>query len=436
MKRDLSSIVPQEETVPHQEDTLKAFVVDRTQAWSEEGRSIDRGREAENEKKSTEQEREGASERIEKYQQRIEALRAEISEKKSSLINRLLEFRRINDLEKNLGILGKIKSSAEEDKQRLDELVAGYDSIISQDSELVSIKVQAKEEMQQRAEEQLAALEQEEKARSVEDIAVRHKCFLVHDIIDAEWKPSANNQAIDTKQLSFEDQLDIVLGFEPTIAASSLRKGDPQDDTFADGMSWGVFLSGGRTLGGYRGDLGTRATGLRERHVSKELCSIEAIDEAITSPEKARYNELVIEKPEVAGVYIKWTDVMPPLSEMMSVQNGGGVRYDKVWEKLQLSAEKNIPIFVLTPENQVYMISDIDVQGRTFRVAKAEMQPEDMMNLPGVYQQHLGETEKRTIAMRQIDKVRHLLPSEEASEIETGSVLADSDMKENPYKLH
>ena len=168
----------------------------------------------------------------------------------------------------------------------------------------------------------------------------------------------------------------------------------------------------------------------------EQFRGIEAIDEAITSPEKTRYNELVIEKPEVAGVYIKWTDVMPKLSETMSIQNGDGVRYDLFWERLKASAEKNIPIFVLTPENRAYMISDIDVEGRTFRVAKAEMQPEDMTNLPGIYQQHLGETEKRTVAMRQIDKVQHLLSSEEVSGVKTGSVLTDADMKNDPYRLH
>ena len=436
MQRDIPSDSLKEKEIPSQEDKLKMFAADRAQAWSGQEQPVDMGAEAERAKETAILEQESSAERLADYQKRIETLRIEISEKKHSVINRLLEFRRINDLEKNLGVLGKMQGSAEEDKRRSDELIAGYDFIISQDTELTSIKAQARDEMQQRDQERFAALEKEEKARGVSDIAARHQCFVVHDIVDAEWKPSANNQAVDTKQLSFDDQLDIVLGFEPTIAASSLREGNPQDDTFSEKGGWGVFLRGGRTLGGYRSDLGTRATGLRERYVPEQFRGIEAIDEAITSPEKTRYNELVIEKPEVAGVYIKWTDVMPKLSETMSIQNGDRVGYDLFWEKLKATAEKNIPIFVLTPENRAYMISGIDVERRTFRVAKAEMQPEDMTNLPGIYQQHLGETEKRTVAMRQIDKVQHLLSSEEVSGVKTGSVLTDADMKNDPYRLH
>lgn len=347
----------------------------------------------------------------------------------------MTEFKQIRDLEVRLKMTERMKNVAEEDKKRTDELIAGYDHIIAKDQDLTSIKAEARVVMETSAQERLVAKEQDEKLRSVEDITQRHGCFMVHDLVTADWKPSANNNAVDTKKLSLNDQLDIVLGLEPTIATSTLRVGNPQDKTFGRG-SWGVFLSGGRTLGGEPQDAGTQAHGLRKRNVGERFRGVDSIDDAIMSPHKASYNELVVENPKVAGLYIKWSDDMPPLSKITSVQNGNGIRYDGWWENMKLVAERNIPIFVLTQDNRTRMIHGINFQEKTFQVAEGDISPEDMVNLPGIYKQHLGEPEKRAAAMRQINTVKHLLSPTEVTDIESGARVTIEDTKNNPYALH
>lgn len=415
-------------------EVLEEFEADRAKVWSERGGFTTMENEARDEKQSAILEQQSTLEFLEAKGKEIQSLQGEIAQKKDNWIGRLIEFKTIRALEKKLQMVERMKNSAEEDKKRTDELIVAYDYIIAKDQNLTALKAEEKAMMEMNAQEQLAKREQEEQARSVENISKKYGCFLIHDLVDADWKPSENNGVIDTKNLSSADQLDIVLGLDPTISVSTLREGNPTDKTFGKG-SWGVFLSGGKVLGGEPRDMGTRAYGLRERSVSKNSRSLESIDEAITSPHKASYNELVVEKPEVAGVYMKWGESMPPLSETTSLQNGNGIRYDRWWENLQSMMKRNVPIFVLTSDNRTRLIHHVNFQERTFEVATKDIKPEDMVGLPGIYKQHLGEVEKRSAAMRQIDTVRHRLSLEEISDIETGTKLTDTDMKNNPYRL-
>ncbi|MDD2766987.1 MAG: hypothetical protein PHH40_04515 [Candidatus Moranbacteria bacterium] len=415
-------------------EVLKEFEADRVKVWSEREGFTTMENEARNEKRSTTLEQQSTLEFLEAKGKEIQSLQGEIAQKKDSWIGRLIEFKTIRALEKTLQMVERMKNSAEEDKKRTDELIVAYDYIIAKDQNLTALKAEEKAMMEMNAQEQLAKREQEEQARSVENISKKYSCFFIHDLVDADWKPSENNRAIDTKNLLSADQLDIVLGLDPTISVSTLREGNSADKTFGKG-SWGVFLSGGKVLGGEPRDMGTSAYGLRERSVSKNSRSLESIDEAIISPHKASYNELVVEKPEVAGVYIKWGESMPPLSETTSVQNGNGSHYDRWWENLQSMMKRNVPIFILTPDNRTRLIHHVNFQEKTFEVATKDMKPEDMVDLPGIYKQHIGEVEKRGAAMRQINAVRHLLSPEEVLDIETGAKLTDADMKNNPYRL-
>lgn len=446
MKRDISEKAEGDSAVlddqAKQEERLKRFQAGRAQVWAGREGFTDMSTEAQGEKEGTEREREGALARIEERQKRIDELQGEISQKKESWINRLVEFRKIRDLEEKLQMTERMKNLAGEDKKRTDELIAAYDFIIAEGNDLTSIKSEVKTELQARDEERFAAMEQDEKARGIETLAQKHQCFFVHDIVDADWKPSENNRAVDTKGLSWDDQLDILVGLEPTISASSLQEGVRGDGTFGRG-SWGAFIGEGKVLGGATGDIGTRAYGLYDREVPSNARDLNSIDRAIDRQSRRTgnnqdksYNELVVERPQVAGIYFKWSDSFPPLAEITSLQNTKSSGYDGWWKRLKSVTEKNVPVFVLTPDNHTRLIHGIDFEKRTFQLAQVDVRPEDMADLPGIYQQHLGTTEKRTMAMRQINRVRHLISPEKAKGIEEGMVYTKEDMKSNPYALH
>ncbi len=343
-------------------------------------------------------------ESIENRQEKVSGLEETVDRLKNQFIGKLLNFRQIKELEQRLQIEKNVLQEQEEEKQRVDELISSYDKILSEEKELIELHGDALEENRKFDEEQ-------QTGRDGANLMKKHKAFLVHDIVDAEWKPSENNQAVDTKELSWSDQYDIVAGLAPTISASSLRM-DKSDRTFGKG-SWGVFLSEGKVLGGNETDTGSVATGLRSRHIPESERSLDSIERAINTEPSDTYNELVVENPQIAGIYTKWNEDMPPLEEAVSLQNTNERIYDKWWEKMKDAVSKGTPIFVLTSDNHTRMIYDIDTEKRTFRVAGGEITPEDMTDLPDIYKTHLSEDKKRECVMRQINKIGHLLSEEE-----------------------
>lgn len=365
--------------------------------------------------------------RIEEYKSKAEELRLDIDSKKSNIINRILEFSKIKELEKKLGF-------QEENIQRLEgwvankeELVDAYDYMIREEIKLFALIEEAHKENSEWDENKRKELIEEEERRDVSSLVKKHGVFFCHDIVDADWKPSANNKAIDTTKLDFNDQLDILHGLDPTISVSTLHKGSKQR-TFGKG-SWGVFLSGGRVLGGEESDAGTVARGLRDRKFwNSESETTESIENAITRKnfekyegnhlESSSYNELVVENPEIAGVYVKWDDEEPVLVENNDIylKNGENIKYDRWWESLSGVMKRGIPLFVLNRENNtVRLMYDVDVKNRSFRVTP-EYNPENLIDMPGIYKQHTGKEEKRKSVMRVFDKALGIIPEEERNE--------------------
>lgn len=355
---------------------------------------------------------------IEEYMAKAEEIRSEIENKKSSIINRVLEFRKIKELEKKLNFNERV---LEDNKRRLAqklELADAYDYMIAEEIKLSAIMEEAHKENTQWDENKRLELIKEEDRRDVSKLAEEHGVFFCHDIVDAEWKPSANNNAINTKELDFNNQLDILHGLDPTISVSTLHEGSKQR-TFGKG-SWGVFLSGGRVLGGEKSDAGSVAYGLRDRRFcSTRSMTTESIEDAICGREdSSSYNELVVENPEIAGVYVKWDDEMPDLVENNEVylKNENGVGYDRWWDQLSDVMKRGMPLFVLNQNsNTVRLMYDVDIKNRSFKVTP-EYNPKNFVDMPGIYQQHLGKEEKRKAAMRVFDKAAGLIPEDERSE--------------------
>ncbi len=369
-------------------------------------------------RKSAEEEVERTKGHIEKYLAEVEALRSEIGDKKSSIINRILEFRQIKKLEKKLGFKKDILSDREKELSQREELVGAYDFIITEEEGLRSLMEEAHVENANFDENKRQEFLEDEKKRDIKNLIAEHKVFFVHDIVDAEWKPSANNRAVDTRKLDFNDQLDILHGLDPTISVSTLHEGSKQE-TFGGG-SWGVFLSGGRVLGGEQSDAATVAYGLKDRRLcSSESAKTESIEKAISrngkSMEASSYNELIIENPEIAGVYVKWDDSMPELVKNQEVflKNNERSGYDRWWKTLGNVMKRGMPIFILDREkNKTRMMYDINVKERSFKVTP-EYDPENFSNMPGIYQQHLGKDEKRKAVMRVFDKATGLISEDE-----------------------
>lgn len=397
---------------------------------------------------------------VEDHMEKIEKLRDEIDSKKSKIINRILEFRQIRKLKKKLAFQEGVLNDTQNMLAQKKELVDAYDYLISEEEKFASLMEEAQKENIQRDEKNKLEILEEEENRDMKNLIKKHNVFFIHDIVTADWKPSANNSAIDTNELDFNDQLDILHGLAPTISTSTLHENSKQT-TFGKG-SFGVLLSGGRILGGKRRDAGTVALGLKERAFSSTSdVTVEAIENAITRKstldednfdvkKKTGYNELIVENPEIAGVCVKWNDERPNLKEdedivlsnvkKHSTWDKDGVyrevekdRYAPWWGQISDVIKRGLPLFILNRSNNtVRLMYDINIKNKSFKVTP-KYKPEHINNMPGIYKQHLGKTEKRQASMRVFDKAIGLLTEDEKKKFTPDGTENDS---RGLYNIH
>jgi hypothetical protein len=142
-----------------------------------------------------------------------------------------------------------------------------------------------------------------EKARDIKNIAGQYDVFFVHGLKD---KMAPDTNSLLSQSATVEDKLKILLAFEPTISTSTISAGDSNRNMWS---RVGVLLAGGRVLEAMEGDAGTVARGLKQRENHQSTPDTEIAARIKSSIEKraawgTSYNELVVESPAVAGIYI------------------------------------------------------------------------------------------------------------------------------------
>jgi hypothetical protein len=108
---------------------------------------------------------------------------------------------------------------------------------------------------------------------------------------------------------------------------------------------------------------------------------------------------------------MKWMfnkELLP--NNKMSLQNEEGANYDRVWETLRSMTQRELPLFVLTPDNHVMMMDDIDFEKRSFKTS-AQWDPQSFEDFAS--QLKIRDEDKKKMVMRQIDKVSGLMSEEE-----------------------
>lgn len=374
-------------------------------------------------KAAKESDLESIQRQLESHQQKMEQLRDDIDAKKRNVITKIMNFKQLKELKKKLNREQTIVQKYEEEQKWRAEMIGYYDRIIEEEEAMGQLMEEAQTDNEVFDTEKKVEMMEEEKGRSVMEQAKKHNVFFVSDIVTAEWKPSANNRALNTKELDFEDQLDIILGLEPTLSVSTLAP-DSKNRTFGNG-AMGVLLSGGHIVGGETNDAGTVAMGLRSRYIDKRSRTVEAIDKAIGGryggkTENSSYNELVVEQPEVAGIYFKLDaeDIVKYTNEDKEVLLPKA--YGDAWweERIGVMVKTGVPIFVIEQDtNKVRLVHTIDIKRRSFKVTPA-YDPENMVDMPGIYKQHLDAEHKRVSVTKVFDKTAHLLIDEEREQHE------------------
>ncbi len=400
------------------------------------------------------QSRKDSSEQLfEMKQKEVERLREEIEGKKEGIIQRILEFKKIREMERQIGFQREVGERHEKDASEIQKLIGQYDGLIAERERYDALVEEAYAENDAFDERGKETVLEEERKRDIANLAKEHGVFFAHDYVVGDGMPSANNNAINTRGMDLWDLLDTDLALAPPIAVSSLHPGT-REGLFKDkgsprGSGFGCFISNGRVTAADKSDMGSVAISRYERVVhSAEAKKADSIDRAIRKADfdgksgynekSTSYNELVIQNPEIAGVYFKWEEGNGNQSALtdnaeISLQNGNGRGYDGWWKIIEDLKKRNLPVFVLDRLNNTTRLAhDIDTEKRTFKVTPV-FTPEMMVSLPGIYKQHTDKEERRKAVMRIFDKVSGVLTDEEKTFGPDGS---ERDMTTSPYRLH
>ena len=250
----------------------------------------------------------------------VERLEGALEEVKSSLVNRLID--NIGFL-KNLRVLERVRVVKE--AQRLEGRLAMESKMLEQaqrwksDSEQLLGELTAQLDDKSRLEKARSKLVdfydahsegydqyiEEGEVRSLENIAKDNDVYFVHAI-----RPDAGGlgSLLDIEEPDWRLKLNILLGIEPTISASTTSEGDTYADLWG---RMGVVLKGGRVMGAHSGDAFSVAEGFKIKSGTQEDVEEfkESLDETLSyrrqQPGDERgYNEFIVRDPKVGGFFV------------------------------------------------------------------------------------------------------------------------------------
>jgi len=199
-----------------------------------------------------------------------------------------------------------------------------------------------RDEFYQKTAEEKALFESQEKERSVSEIMKEKDLIFVHGMKMFPWEERGsdyNNQTLNNrnKNLGFEETYKIIAGLEPTISASV-----PSSDRVDNGMmkKWGILLGEGKILSAKGQDSRSEAFGIdkripksdNEEHKHSAIQPKIDIDKVVPRASDfnigARWNELVIKNPEIAGLYYDMTiKTIDPTEQISKLREEYGYNY-------------------------------------------------------------------------------------------------------------
>ena len=350
-------------------------------------------------------------------EEEIKALEDEVEQRKARLWHRISSIFRRMEIEQELHIEPK-KKKLEELKRDIEDrfkIISETESIILDTSSLEEAKINLNGFYKEQSDLK-STFENEERSRDVETLSKEKSYIFLHGIPTKNRgmnNTAENNPALNTTAMSTEDKLALLVGLEPTIAVSIIKEGQKEARAF---YSFGVIIGGGKILSAYKEDSGTLAESLYSRRskYDKETKTTgiqpdieKHLDEAVNAPVESRnwgkYNEIVVERPKVAGLYIN-------LSQF-SDQDGLGIV-----ELQKYATEMNLPVYALK-DGKIYPFDLLDKIG--VRESGQRYQKEDAFEVSG-----------SELSLQEVIDNRREIDQEEKAR------LATSVVENNPFRVH
>lgn len=226
---------------------------------------------------------------------------------------------------------------------------------------------------------EISQAEYERQQKTVEQVTMRNNAFILH-ALEANQKhrshrPHENSPV--NQAATLEDEIDILMSLEPSIATSSVR---PQsEDRLFSNRFFGVILGGGDIESARGGDAATNPRDIKNRPAMERDQSPQVVDAEISSTKTDSYNELVVNNAKISGIFHKVSG--PPTQEGIPVL--AFISPDSVESfrgAMDLARRRGVPQYVLTPENRMFEYISVGDDGSIS--LGNELQPTDIAKRP------------------------------------------------------
>jgi hypothetical protein len=320
-------------------------------------------------------------EEVQRLENEYQILIKDISDLRSSIFTRLFRKSQIKSQEERLySICEQIAMYEEkyiEISNQLEEIrntkadksrLQSARNILSEFYEVQSKLVPQYEERQKK-EFEIAEIrrKENERASSIESVVEDRDVFFVH-AINTNYTPEGNSML--SKDADWKSKLKIVLGFEPTISASSISEGDGPRNFWAH---FGILLKNGLIVEAHNCDASTVAVDMeirKKRGQNVEVSLSEQVNNAIGS--RRSYNEFVVDDFEVAGLFIF------PEEDIASKRNKN-FNMPSHLEVAEEAKKVNLPVFIFSDGNFIPAIFDEEKQ--TYISEGDHLKPIDILDI-------------------------------------------------------
>jgi hypothetical protein len=294
--------------------------------------------------------------KLEKLESEYSQLEQRLDQEKNNFLSRLFRRGKISKLEQNLqerkATIDDVRKNVGERYKLLDE-VSGLTGA-EQDRAEIRRKL---DEFYKNQEEIRQKFESEQDERSILEISKRENVFFIHGMSlvgGLQQGSEYNNAFIKGNAAASKTKLELIIGLEPTLSCSTIRKGDTAT-RMAGRDKVGVILGRGRVLYGKEADAYTVAENSpfirRSKDASKEFNPLrsdiqqnpkESIKRAIEHKDEygrdmEGYNEFVVENPEVAGLFFDY--------ETYQDMHRNETTRAKIEELQKLAQEFDVPLY-------------------------------------------------------------------------------------------
>lgn len=212
--------------------------------------------------------------------------------------------------------------------------------------------------------------ESQEKERSVAEIMKEKDTVIVHGIPLLNNSKMDNNNVVNSSKMNFEESCELIIGLEPTLSTSM-----PTPERSNNGLAYkqGVILGEGKVLSAHSSDAGTVAIGINKRmpkHVDSSIQSKIDLEEIVLDVPGRPWNELVVEKPQIAGLFLDMS-----FDEKEFDSNGPGFeKYKNEGEDVVQMAQENKKTFI---EDQNKLLMEMRKQSEKLDVPLYVFKNED-----------------------------------------------------------